>query len=69
MQAVATTGQKLSRLRRGQGLTQAELSQKSGIAQSTIAHIESGKHSRPHPGTLKKLAEALDTSPAELLED
>ena len=51
------------------GLTQAELSEKSGVAQSTIAHIESGKHERPHPGTLRKLAEALGIETAELLED
>ncbi len=36
---VATTGEKLVRLRRGQGLTQAELSDASGVAQSTIAQI------------------------------
>jgi transcriptional regulator with XRE-family HTH domain len=66
---VATTGEKLSRLRRGRGLTQAELSEASGVAQSTIAQIETGKRSRPHPGTLKKLAGALGADTAELLED
>jgi len=66
---VATTGEKLNRLRRGQGLTQADLSEESGVAQSTIAHIESGKHARPHPGTLSKLARALGIKPSELLED
>jgi DNA-binding XRE family transcriptional regulator len=69
--SVATTGEKLIRLRRGQGLTQAELSEASGVAQSTIAQIETGKRPRPkpHPGTLKKLAGAMGTDAAALLED
>lgn len=66
---VATTGEKLKRLRRGNGLTQVELSEKSGVAQSTIATIESGKRKDARPGTLRKLAEALDVSAFELLED
>lgn len=67
--AVATTGEKLKRLRRGAGLTQAELAQASGVAQSTIAQIETGQRKEPHPGTLRKLAEALELTPADLLED
>jgi transcriptional regulator with XRE-family HTH domain len=66
---VATTGEKLKRLRRGAGLTQAELAQASGVAQSTIAQIETGKRTDPHPGTLKKLADPLGVTPADLLED
>ncbi len=66
---VATTGEKLSRLRRGEGLTQEELSDASGVAQSTIAQIETGKRERPHPGTLKKLANALGVRTSDLLED
>jgi transcriptional regulator with XRE-family HTH domain len=66
---VATTGEKLKRLRRGRGWTQQELSEVSGVAQSTIAQIEKMRREEPRPGTLKKLAEALGVSPAELLED
>lgn len=66
---VATTGQKLKRLRRGNGLTQVELAEASGVAQSTIAQVESGKREEPHPRTLKKLAEALGVTPADLLQD
>ncbi len=66
---VATIGEKLSRARRGEGLTQAELSEASGVAQSTIALIETGKRARPHPGTLKKLAKAMGLEPRDLLED
>jgi transcriptional regulator with XRE-family HTH domain len=66
---VATTGEKLRRERRGSGLTQAELAERSGVAQSTIAQIESGTRPTPHPRTLKKLAEALGVETRELLDD
>jgi transcriptional regulator with XRE-family HTH domain len=66
---VATTGEKLKRLRRGRGMTQKELSDASGVAQSTIAQIETMRRAEPRPGTLKKLAEALGVETAELLED
>jgi transcriptional regulator with XRE-family HTH domain len=67
--AVTTTGEKVKRLRRGKAWTQAQLARESGVGQSTVAQIESGARPNPHPSTLGKLAEALDVSPAELLED
>ncbi|MDP8939250.1 MAG: helix-turn-helix domain-containing protein [Actinomycetota bacterium] len=67
--AVATTGEKLKRLRRGNALTQAQLAERANVSQSTIAQIENGDRPSPHPGTLGKLAKALDVSPADLLED
>jgi transcriptional regulator with XRE-family HTH domain len=69
MELMPTTGEKLERLRRGHGLTQRELSEMSGVAQSSIAQIESGRRRKPHPGTLRKLAEALDVPIFDLLED
>ena len=66
---VATTGEKLKRERRGEGLTQAELAGRSGVAQSTIAQIEGRARPNPHPRTLKKLAEALGVETRELLDD
>ena len=66
---MATTGEKLKRERRGEGLTQAELAERSGVAQSTIAQIEGGARPTPHPRTLKKLAEALDLRARDLLPD
>jgi transcriptional regulator with XRE-family HTH domain len=66
---VATTGEKLRYERRAAGLTQAELAERSGVAQSTIAQIEGGARPNPHPGTLKKLAEALSVETRELLDD
>jgi transcriptional regulator with XRE-family HTH domain len=69
MQAVTTTGEKLRRLRRGNAMTQEQLSEASGVSASTIVAIERGDRPNPHPGTLGKLAEALGVSPADLLED
>lgn len=66
---VATTGEKLKRLRRGRALTQVQLAERAKMSQSTIAQIESGARPNPHPGTLGKLADALGVSPADLLED
>jgi transcriptional regulator with XRE-family HTH domain len=50
-------------------MTQRELSDLSGVAQSTIAQIEGERRKKPHPGTLRKLAEALGVEIIDLLED
>jgi transcriptional regulator with XRE-family HTH domain len=69
MPQVATTGEKVKRLRRGLAMTQAELAEKAGVAQSTITMLERGQISEPHPRTMKGLANALAVSPADLLDD
>jgi DNA-binding Xre family transcriptional regulator len=69
IETVATTGEKLRRLRRGKAMNQEVLAAKAGISPSTVVEIENGKRKNPHPGTLGKLAEALEVSPADLLED
>ena len=69
IETVATTGEKLRRLRRGNAMTQQQLAEASGVSPSTIVAIERGDRPNPHPGTLGKLAEALGVSPADLLED
>ncbi len=59
----------LSRLkehRERRGLTQMELAKLSGVGRATIARYEGGEARRPHPGTVRKLAKALKTKPAEL---
>jgi transcriptional regulator with XRE-family HTH domain len=66
---VASTGEKLRHERRGAGLTQAELAERSDVAQSTIAQIEGGARPNPHPRTLKKLAQALGIETRQLLDD
>jgi transcriptional regulator with XRE-family HTH domain len=52
--------------RRARGLTQEELSQRSGVSRETISRIETGKHLEPEVITLVKLAEALDVHVFEL---
>jgi transcriptional regulator with XRE-family HTH domain len=52
------------RLRRG--LSQADLSAATGVAEFTISEIESGKRANPRPSTLRKLAQALGVEVADL---
>src|SRR5215210_5621545 len=52
------------RLRRG--LSQADLSAMTGVAEFTISEIESGKRANPRPSTLRKLAQALKVEVADL---
>lgn len=61
------TGERLSGLRRSRMWTQAKLAEEAGVSPTTISGIESGKISRPHFGTLGKLARALGVDPRELL--
>jgi transcriptional regulator with XRE-family HTH domain len=63
------TAEKLKRYRRGAGLTQVELAERAGVAQSTITMIETSQIAEPRPHTLRVLAEALGVSPMELLDD
>jgi len=61
-------GAKIKILRKEQGMTQAELAEKSGVAQSAISYIETeGK--KPNVHTVSKLAKALGVSPTALFED
>ena len=57
----------LKGIRMKKKLTQAELANHCGIAQSTIHYLESGKQS-PTERTLKKLATALDVDIMELIQ-
>ncbi len=54
-------------LRRSRMWTQGRLAQEAGISPTTVSGIESGRISRPHLGTVGKLARALDVEPEELL--
>jgi transcriptional regulator with XRE-family HTH domain len=55
----------VARLREERGMTQEALGWACGIAQTTIARIESGER-RPTLGTIFKLARGLDVPPADL---
>ena len=55
----------LKRLRLEAALSQRDLAQRSGVAASTIARIESGEQA--HPSTTRKLAKALNCDPVDLM--
>jgi transcriptional regulator with XRE-family HTH domain len=58
---------RLAVLREGQMWTQGRLAEEAGVSPTTVSGIESGRISRPHFGTIRKLAEALGVDPRELL--
>ena len=66
MPVVVYIGEKLREFRTRRLLTQDELAQKAGVSQSTIANIERD-NAEPQFRTLRKLANALDVDPTELL--
>jgi transcriptional regulator with XRE-family HTH domain len=47
--------------------TQGRLAEEAKVSPTTVSGIESGRISRPHFGTIKKLAGALKVDPRELL--
>jgi transcriptional regulator with XRE-family HTH domain len=51
--------EELKAIRLRHGLSQVDLSKRSGVAQNTISDIETGRRN-PRPSTLRKLAKALD---------
>jgi transcriptional regulator with XRE-family HTH domain len=56
----------LRTVRRRRRLTQAQLAQKSGIAQNTISKLEANMNARPALATVAALAEALAVNPLAL---
>lgn len=54
-----TMGYKIEEARKKQGLTQNQLSEKSGISRTIISGLERGRISVTTTGTLKKIADAL----------
>ena len=60
-------GQKLRRLRERRLWLIGDLAERSGVHRNLISSYEHGK-SGAHPDTIRKLAEALNVEPAELLE-
>ncbi len=60
-------GRNLLFIRRSRMWTQGRLAEESGVSPTTISGIENGKISRPHFGTLRKVAEALGVEPEELV--
>jgi DNA-binding XRE family transcriptional regulator len=63
----SSVGRRVRDLRVRAGLTQAELARRTGIHRPNIARVEAGRHT-PSLETVARLAEALGTSPARILE-
>lgn len=59
-------GTNVERLRRAQGMTQEQLAERSGFSQQYISGLENGRRN-PTVVTLYEIAEALGSTPVELL--
>ncbi|MCA1730187.1 MAG: helix-turn-helix domain-containing protein [Actinobacteria bacterium] len=60
-------GSRLTVLREDRMWTQRRLAEEAGVSPTTVSGIESGRISRPHFGTIGKLARALGMDSRELL--
>jgi transcriptional regulator with XRE-family HTH domain len=69
MPMMLTTPEKVREARLNAGYSQSELAKLAGVSQSSIAMIETGERTNPHPRTLRKLAEALGIEVRELRAD
>ncbi len=65
---MAHIGRRLKNRRLRAGLTQAELAAKAGTTQTTVARIERDAV-EPEVTTIRKLATALGTTPADLIPE
>jgi transcriptional regulator with XRE-family HTH domain len=61
-------GRRLKRQRTLKALTQAQLADRAGVTTATVARIERNEI-EPRMPTLRKLADALEVEPADLVED
>jgi transcriptional regulator with XRE-family HTH domain len=61
-------GEKLSELREERLLSHRELAVLAGVSPQTVFNLEAGK-TEAQRRTIRKLAEALEVPPAQLLED
>jgi len=65
---VVHIGKRLKNRRLRAGLTQDELARKAGTTQTTVARIERDAV-EPEVTTIRKLARALGTTPADLIPE
>ena len=63
----SAAGRNLAEVRERRMWTQVRLAHEAGVSPTTVSGIESGRISRPHFGTLRKLAGALGVEPERLL--
>ena len=64
--SVASIIERMKAIRESKGLSQLELSLSSGVSQTAISQMETGKKS-PTLATFLKLCDALDVSPDSIL--
>lgn len=69
MATVKIDGAKLKRLRERRFLRREELAEATGTHRDHISRLERGEIESPHITTIRKLADALEVDPAELVED
>ena len=67
MPVVVYIGDKLKEIRTRRFLTQEELAERAGVSPATIVRVERNQ-AEPHISTMRKLAQALNVDPTELLE-
>ena len=65
---IAIDGKRLRKLRRENALSQQDLMRITGIAQATLSDLEGGKR-EARASTLRKLAQALEVQPKELMKE
>jgi transcriptional regulator with XRE-family HTH domain len=61
-------GSRIIQLRNRRGITQRELSDRTGLAGSYLSRIEN-RHLEPRPQTLRKISEALGVPVSELFQE
>ena len=57
----------LKELRKFRDMSQQKLAENAGISQTYIAHMELGYLKNPSQAIIKKLAQALEVSPMEIM--
>ena len=60
-------GEKLKALREARFLSHRELAKRASVSPTTVLNLEAGK-AEPQRRTIRKLAQALEVDPAELVE-
>ena len=66
MEAVVHIGERLRQLREERALRQEDLAALAGVGKNTINRLERNK-TEPHMTTVRKLAQALEVDPRELV--
>jgi transcriptional regulator with XRE-family HTH domain len=61
-------GERLRRLRERRALRQEDLAELAGVGKNTVNRIEKNR-TEPHMTTIRKLADALEVDPRELVEN